>query len=147
MVREFVVAEVVDRPLPKVFAFVADHRNVRPLLAGVRRWDPVTPGAAHAGARYEVEIEVMGLRWVDLLRITVWRPGQAIEFVNERAPIRVEGRWRFRATAEGTRVELRIRYEPPGRALGALLALPIERAAQMQLQAAMRDLKEVLEEG
>jgi len=146
MVREFVVAVTVDRPLSEVFAFVADHRNVQPLLAGVRRWEPLGRGPAREGARYDVEIEVIGLRWADVLRITTWRPGHAIEFVNEKAPIRVEGRWRFREALDGTRVELRIRYEPPGRALGALLAAPIERAAQSQLQAAMRELKSTLEE-
>src|SRR3982074_3789964 len=44
----------------RAFDYYADHRHVAAVLEGVPKWDPIGTKTRGIGARYDVEMEVLG---------------------------------------------------------------------------------------
>jgi uncharacterized membrane protein len=89
--------------------------------------------------------------FVDLLtRITEDRPGEAIAWKSEpESQIDTEGRVEFidAPPGRGTLVRLKLRYEPPGGALGRTIAKILQREPNVQARRDLRRFKQLIESG
>jgi hypothetical protein len=139
-------ASVVMRISPeRAFDYFADHRHVAEVLQGVTRWDPVGSRTTGVGARYEVELVALGFPLRSVLRLDRWRRPQEMGWVSESGVIKQEGGFMFTKTRDGVRVELRIAYEPPAAAIGALIARQVDRVVRGRLQRALERIRDTLE--
>jgi uncharacterized membrane protein len=59
--------------------------------------------------------------------------------------IKQEGGFTFTRAPEGVQVDLRIAYEPPAAAIGALIARQVDRVVRGRLQRAMERIRDTLE--
>jgi hypothetical protein len=139
-------ASVVMRISPeRAFDYFADHHHVADVLQGVTRWEPIGSRMTGVGARYDVELVAMGLPLRSVLRIDRWRRPHEIGWVSESGLIKQEGGFTFTKTPEGVGVDLRIAYEPPAAAIGALIARQVDRVVRGRLQKAMERIRDTLE--
>jgi len=139
-------ASVVMRISPeRAFDYFADHRHVAEVLQGVTRWEPIGSRTTGVGARYEVELVAMGFPLRSVLRLDRWRRPHEMAWVSESGLINQEGGFTFTKTAEGVLVELRIAYEPPAAAIGALIARQVDRVVRGRLQRALERIRDTLE--
>jgi uncharacterized membrane protein len=143
-VAEFIARTVVAQPKEVVFDFVSDHRNVRPILEGVTRWE-LLDEAPGAGARYRVEMSLVGLSLGDVLVVTEWNPPKSITFENESPVAPVRGRWTFIDDPRGCLVQLRITYRLPGGWFGAVVSRRLEEILRTRIDAAMVALRTAIE--
>ena len=107
---------VVPAPLPDVFAFFADARNLQSITPPFLRFRVMTPDVRMAvGARIDYRLRLRGLplRWQS--EITAWEPNERFRDEQRRGPYRY---WRhvhlFREVADGTLVEDGVEYDVPG---------------------------------
>lgn len=128
-----------------VFDFMADYRNVRRALDGVTRWQP-RGRATGLGARFDVEMTVVGLPLSGVLVLDRWDRPREIGWKSESGMVRQRGGWRFTPGAGGTEVQLLISYEPPGGALGNLAAGPLGGIVRRRLERALERTAELLEQ-
>src|SRR5438309_874959 len=84
----------------------------------------------------------IGPRVTELSR---WRRPVEIGWVSESGPVRQEGGFRFTQVAGGTRIELRIAYEPPGFVVGTAIARRLDPLIRGRLQKALERIREQLE--
>ncbi|TMC98657.1 MAG: hypothetical protein E6J05_07995 [Chloroflexi bacterium] len=139
-------ASVVMRISPeRAFDYFADHRHVADVLQGVTRWEPIGARATGVGARYEVELVAMGFPLRSVLRLDRWRRPHEIGWVSETGLIKQEGGFTFTKAPDGVEVELRIAYQPPAAAIGALIARHVDRVVRGRLQKAMERIRDTLE--
>jgi len=139
-------ASVVMRISPeRAFDYFADHRHVADVLQGVTRWEPIGSRTTGVGARYDVELIAMGFPLRSELRIDRWRRPHEIGWVSESGPIKQEGGFTFTTAPDGVKVDLRIAYEPPAAAIGALIARQMDRVVRGRLQGAMERIRDTLE--
>ena len=129
----------------RAFDYFADHRHVAEVLQGVTRWEPIGSRTTGVGARYEVELVAMGFPLRSVLRLDRWRRPHEMGWVSESGLIKQEGGFTFTKTAEGVLVELRIAYEPPAAAIGALIARQVDRVVRGRLQRALERIRDTLE--
>jgi ribosome-associated toxin RatA of RatAB toxin-antitoxin module len=139
-------ASVLMRISPeRAFDYFADHRHVADALQGVTRWEPIGSHTTGIGARYDVELVAMGFPLKSVLRIDRWRRPLEIGWVSESGLIKQEGGFKFTKAPEGVQVDLRIAYEPPAAAIGALIARQMDRVVRERLQHAMERIRDTLE--
>jgi hypothetical protein len=139
-------ASVVMRISPeRAFDYFADHRHVAEVLQGVTRWDPIGSRTTGVGARYEVELVALGFPLRSVLRLDRWHRPEEMGWVSESGLIKQEGGFTFTKTRDGVRVELRIAYEPPAAAIGALIARQVDRVVRGRLQRALERIRDTLE--
>ena len=143
--RHFSTAQLIRRAPEEVFTYVADYRHVPEVMEGISRWEPIGGRATGVGARYRVELRVLGLALRGILRLNEWTEPQAIGWEAVDAPVVLRGRWTLIPHRDGVRVTLRITYDPPAAALGALVAAPLERLVQSRLRAALERMRQALE--
>jgi ligand-binding SRPBCC domain-containing protein len=110
---------VVPAPLPDVFAFFADARNLQSITPPFLRFRVMTPDVRMGvGARIDYRLRLRGLplRWQS--EITAWEPNERFRDEQRRGPYRY---WRhvhlFREVADGTLVEDGVEYDVPGGSL------------------------------
>lgn len=144
--RRLAARTEIARPPAEVFAWVADHRNVTGVLDGVERWEPIGPLPYGVGARFTVRVTAAGLRLDTLLVLDRWDEPRAIGWHSLSGPVRQTGGWRFTARRAGTQVDLDIAYEPPGGALGGLVAGRVEGVVRQRLQEALERMRYALED-
>jgi ligand-binding SRPBCC domain-containing protein len=117
----------VRRPLPDVFAFFADCRNLEVLTPPELQFRILTPGAheVRRGLRIDYRLRIWGIpfQWQSL--ISVWEPGRRFVDEQTRGPYR---RWRhehrFQAVDDGTIVTDRVDYSVPGGAIAHRIVRP-----------------------
>jgi uncharacterized membrane protein len=143
--RRFNARTVIARPPADVFAWVADHRNVPSVLEGVDRWEPLGDRTGGVGARFDVSMRALGLSLDIVLVLDRWDEPRAIGWRSESGLIAQSGGWRFEACPEGTAVTLTIGYEPPGGALGGLVAGRMDRLVRDRLAEALERMRAALE--
>lgn len=139
--RRFIARTVIARPPAEVFAWVADHRNARRVLEGVERWEPMGTQTEGVGARFDVALSVPGLPLENVLVLDRWDEPRAIGWRSESGLVVQTGSWRFEPHGEGTEVTLTISYEPPGGALGGLVAAGADRLVQRRLDQALERMR------
>ena len=142
---EFSAAVTAKTTPEKAFDFFADYRHVAQVLEGVNRWDPIGAKIKGAGARYAVEMAVLGLPVRNVLRIDRWRRPQEIGWMSESGLVKQEGGFRFKQTPEGVRIELHIAYEPPASVIGAAVARRLDGMVRQRLERALARIRETLE--
>ncbi len=142
---EFAADVVVKAPPERIFEYFADYRHVAQVLEGVSKWEPVGGRSRGVGARYKVEMVALGVPLKSVLRLNQWRRPEEIGWISESGLIKQEGGFTFTETPMGTRVELRIAYEPPGFVVGAAIAQRLDWMVRRRLENALRQIKDVLE--
>jgi len=142
---EFSAAVTAKTTPEKAFDYFADYRHVAQVLEGVNRWDPIGAKIKGAGARYAVEMAVLGLPVRNVLRIDRWRRPQEIGWMSESGLVKQEGGFRFKQTPEGVRIELHIAYEPPASVIGAAVARRLDGMVRQRLERALARIRETLE--
>ena len=145
--RRFSASVRIDRDPEDVFAWVADHRNVPAVLDGVDRWEPLDARTRGRGARFDVSMRALGLPLENVLVLDRWDEPAAIGWRSESGLVPQVGGWRFERRPGGTDVTLTIGYEPPGGAIGGLLAGRVDGLVRDRLQHALERMKARLEVG
>ena len=143
--RRFSARTVIARDPADVFAWVADHRNVPTVLEGVDRWEPLGEAVTGVGARFDVSMRALGVPLDNVLVLDRWDEPRAIGWRSESGLIPQSGGWRFEPRPGGTEVTLTIGYEPPGGALGGLLAGRVEGMVRGRLAQALERMRTILE--
>ena len=129
----------------KAFDYFADHRHVAQVLEGVSRWEPIGSQTRGVGARYAVEIQALGVPLRSVLRLNRWSRPTEIGWVSESGVIEQTGAFTFAPVKGGTRIELRITYEPPASIVGAAVAKRFDGFVRRRLAAAMERIRDRLE--
>jgi uncharacterized membrane protein len=143
---EFGAAVTVNTTPERAFDYFADYHHVAEVLEGVSRWEPVGARSRGVGARYRVEMQVLGFPLRSVLRLDRWRRPDEIGWVSESGLIKQEGRFRFRKVeGDGVAIELRIAYEPPASVLGTAIARRLDPMVRGRLQQALERIRDVLE--
>lgn len=142
---EFGAAVEVKTTPERAFDYFADYRHVAQVLEGVRRWEPAGSRTRGVGARYHVEMQVLGFPLRSVLRLDRWRRPHEIGWVSESGLIKQEGRFTFRPLDNGVKIELRIAYEPPAAVIGTTIARRLDPMVRGRLQAALERIRGVLE--
>lgn len=140
-------AAVTARTTPEhAFEYFADYHHVAQVLEGVTRWEPVGGRTRGVGARYRVEMQVLGFPLRNVLRLDRWRPPEEIGWISESGLIKQDGRFRFTRVAAGeVKIELRIAYEPPASVIGTAIARRLDPMVRARLQHALERIRDVLE--
>jgi uncharacterized membrane protein len=136
---------VVECPPERAFDYFADHRHVAAVLDGVKRWEPIGTKTRGIGARYNVEMVVLGLPLESVLRLDRWRRPREIGWISESGLIKQEGRFSFTEVPSGVHIVLTIFYTPPASILGAAVAGRLDRVVRRQLQSALERIRDTLE--
>ena len=142
---EFRAAVTIRCPAERVFDWFADHRHVAQVLEGVSRWEPIGARTRGVGARYSVEMNALGFPLKSVLRLNRWRRPEEIGWVSESGLIKQEGGFTFNEVENGTRVELRIAYDPPGAMVGGAIARRMDWTVRRRLEKALAKIRDRLE--
>jgi ligand-binding SRPBCC domain-containing protein len=114
--------QTIGAPLPEVFAFFSDPRNLARITPPWLRFHAVEAAPLDRGARFEYRIRwsLLRLRWVT--RITRWDPPREFQDVQEAGPYRS---WihTHRFTEDDGRVTMHdhVAYELPFGPIGRLV--------------------------
>ena len=144
--REFKSSRGIACTPAQAFTYIADYRNVHSVLEGVTRWLPLGRKTTGVGARFEVEMRTLGIPLGNVLVLDAWKPNRLISWQSESGLLSQRGSWTFEPSPDGVRVTLRIAYEPPGAAIGNLLASRVDSVVRARLAAALAEMAGVLEE-
>jgi len=142
---EFGAGVTVKTTPERAFDYFADYKHVAEVLEGVSRWEPIGDKSRGAGARYAVEMAVLGLPLRNVLRLNRWRRPEEIGWISESGLIKQEGGFRFKPIADGVRIDLHIAYEPPASVIGAAVARRLDGMVRQRLQRALDRIRETLE--
>jgi uncharacterized membrane protein len=142
---EFSAAVTIKCSPEKAFDYFADHRHVAAVLEGISKWEPIGNKAQGVGARYDVEMVVLGLPLKSVLRLNRWRRPDEIGWVSESGIIEQEGGFEFTEVKSGVHIVLRIAYTPPAAMLGAAIAGRMDGLIRNRLQTALERIRAVLE--
>jgi uncharacterized membrane protein len=142
---EFSAAVKVKTPPERAFDYFADYHNVAAVLEGVSKWEPIGSKSKGVGARYNVEMVVMGLPLRNVLRLNRWSRPHEIGWESESGLIKQDGGFTFAPAPEGVRIELRIAYEPPAGTLGLAAAKRLDGMVRRRLEQALERIRETLE--
>jgi uncharacterized membrane protein len=138
-------AVTIGRPREEVFTFFRDFTNLARFMENIERVDVVDAQHSHwvvkAPAGHHVE-------WDSILteeepgRLLAWETGPGAEVKNH-------GRVEFRDAPgdRGTELHATIVYEPPGGALGKVIATLFQKEPGQQAKRDLRRLKMLLETG
>lgn len=137
-------AVTINRPRGELYAYWRDFSKLGSFMDNVERVDMIDPKRSHwvvkAPAGKTVEWDA---------RITEEREGELIAWTSEDgADIANSGRVEFRdAGARGTVVTATIAYDPPGGAIGKLVAKLFQREPAIQARRDLRRFKQLMETG
>jgi len=144
-VRRFSARILIARRPADVFAWVAEPRHVALVLEGVDRWEPLDDRATGVGARFDVSMRALGFPLENVLVLDRWDEPRAIGWRSESGLLAQSGGWRFEPLGDGTEVTLTIGYEPPGGALGGLVAARVDGMVRDRLRRALERMRDRLE--
>jgi uncharacterized membrane protein len=135
----------IGKPRTEVFAFFRDFKNLARFMENIERVDVVDATRSHwvvkAPAGHVVEWDSV-LTAEEPDRLLAWETGPDAEVKNH-------GRVEFRDAPgdRGTELHATIVYEPPGGALGKLIATLFQKEPGIQAKRDLRRLKMLLETG
>ncbi len=107
----------LPRPVPEVFDFFADARNLQQITPRWLDFEIVTPGRVdmRAGALIDYRLRVHGMPFKWQTEITAWEPPRRFVDEQRRGPYKL---WIHEHTFEsqdgGTQARDRVRYAVPG---------------------------------
>jgi uncharacterized membrane protein len=138
-------AVTIKRPVEEVYAFWRDFTNLPSFMYHLESVEPSGDGRSHwtakaaAGATVDWDAE-----------ITEDRPNVRIAWASlEGSKVENSGSVAFTAApgGDGTEVRVELSYDPPGGALGKIVAKLFGEEPQQQISDDLRRLKQVLETG
>jgi uncharacterized membrane protein len=138
-------AVTIGKPREEVFAFFRDFQNLARFMENIERIDVLDDKRSHwvvkAPAGHEVEWDST-LTEEEPGRLLAWTTGPDAEVKNH-------GRVEFRDApgGRGTEIHATIVYEPPGGALGKLVATLFQKEPGQQAKRDLRRLKMLMETG
>jgi uncharacterized membrane protein len=144
--REFTAEVTVKVPPERAFDYFADYRHVAAVLEGVSRWEPVGTKTTGLGARFNVEMQALGMPLRSVLRLNRWRRPHEIGWVSESGVIKQEGGFTFNKVNNGVLIELRIAYEPPASFIGGAIAGRLDWVIRGRLQKALERIRDLLQD-
>lgn len=138
-------AVTIGKTREEIYAFWRDVKNLSRVMENLKQIDDLGSGRSHwvvkAPAGHTVEWDA---------RITEDEPGRRIAWTSEEgAQVKNHGVVEFRDAPgdRGCEVHARIVYEPPGGALGKLIASLFQTEPGLQAKRDLRRLKMLLETG
>lgn len=134
----------INRPADEVYAFFRDFSNLPRFMENVERIDVLDERRSH----WVVKAPMSGTVEWDAL-VTEEQPGRLIAWQSaEGAEVPNGGRVEFQdAGKRGTVVTATIVYDPPGGAIGKLIAKMFQREPGIQARRDLARLKQFLETG
>jgi uncharacterized membrane protein len=133
---------IIQKPLPEVFAFIADFRHMPLWNYYIVETQQVSEGAPTVGTRYHQRRKTD----VQQFQIITYQPDQVVAIQLERPTLPVRIEFTFAATAAGTKL-----YEVwelwPRLAALAFLIRPFTAPVQRAVAANLSKLKILLESG
>ena len=103
---------LIARPLPEVWDFVADIRNMDTWVNGIRDPRPVSDGKWGVGSAFESEYTYSGKTYTIAYEITGFDPPKRIAMRSTSGPFPFEGCVELREDGYGTRVTNTLDAEP-----------------------------------
>lgn len=137
-------AVTINRPCPELYAYFRDFDNLATFMENIERVDVVDDTRSHwvvkAPAGRTVEWDAI---------VTDEVPGEYFAWASEPgADIANSGRVEFRdAGARGTVVTATLLYDPPGGAIGRVIAKLFQREPAIQARRDLRRFKQLMETG
>ena len=105
---------VIARPVPEVFAFVADHENLPAWTVGVKESQRLTAGPPANGATYRVVGKLLGRSVESSYQITAFDRDRGFEGTMTSPMFGFCERYRFESDQDATRVSMSAAVEPRG---------------------------------
>ncbi|RZF64950.1 SRPBCC family protein [Sphingomonas populi] len=137
-------AVTINRPVAELYAYWRDFRNLATFMDNVVEVSPIDDRRSHW------IVKAPGGRTVEWTAvITEERENQLIAWASEDgADVPNSGRIDFRdAGARGTIVTATVLYDPPGGAIGKLIAKMFQREPAIQARRDLRRFKQLMETG
>ena len=137
-------AVTINKPATELYAYFRDFAKLASFMENVERVDILDDKRSHW------VVKAPGGRTVEWdARITEEREGELIAWTSEEgADVANSGRVEFRdAGARGTVVIATIAYDPPGGAIGKLVAKLFQREPAIQARRDLRRFKQLMETG
>lgn len=134
----------INRPVGEVFATFRDFANLPAFMENVERIEHLDAKRSHW------VVKAPGGRTVEWnARVTDERPDELIEWTSEEgADVPNSGRVTFQGVeGRGTVVTATILYDPPGGAIGKLIAKMFQREPAIQARRDLRRFKQFMETG
>jgi uncharacterized membrane protein len=130
------VAERIDvaAPAELVWAQVAEPAHYLHFFSGVTRWEVAAEARTGLGARYRMLMRVGSAEVGGLIEVVEFSPPRELAWTSVTG-VDQRGRWRLRAAAGRTQVELRLQYGVAGSGLSGWLA---ERLAAPMVRGHLR---------
>jgi uncharacterized membrane protein len=137
-------AVTINRPAAELFSYFRDFANLPHFMENVVRIDVLDATRSHWVVKAPADRTVA---WD--ARVTAEEEGRFIEWTSEPgADVANSGRIEFRdAGARGTVVTVTIAYDPPGGAIGKLIAKMFQREPAIQARRDLRRFKQLMETG
>jgi Polyketide cyclase / dehydrase and lipid transport len=134
---------VIARPVPEVFAYVADHENLPAWTVGVKESKRLTAGPPANGARYRVVGKLLGRSVESSYQITAFDRDRGFEGTMTSPMFGFCERYRFESDQDATRLSMNAAVEPRG--VFRLLTPIMTAGVRRQVKADHRRLKTLLE--
>ena len=134
---------VIARPVPEVFAYVADHENLPAWTVGVKESQRLTAGPPANGATYRVVGKLLGRSVESSYQITAFDRDRGFEGTMTSPMFGFSERYRFESDQDATRVSMSAAVEPRG--VFRLLTPIMTAGVRRQVKADHRRLKTLLE--
>ena len=133
----------INRPRDELYAYWRDFANLATFMDNVERIDVLSPTRSH----WVVKSPTGTVEWD--ARITEEREGELIAWTSEEgADVTNSGTIEFRDGGKhGTIVAATIAYDPPGGALGKIVAKIFQREPAIQARRDLRRFKQLMETG
>ncbi len=134
----------INKPVEKVFAFIADGMNNRKWRPGVLNIKLAEGKPGETGAIYHQELRGPGGRRIKGdYKLTEVKPNERLSFAVVAGPARPEGHYILVPSSKGTQVTFRLHNEPKG-FLAKLMDGMVAKTMQSEVLH-LAKLKEVLE--
>lgn len=136
----------VSAPPDQVWEIVSDPERVLSFMAGITRWEVVSPNPTGLGARYRMLFRIGSAEVGGLIEVVEWTAARELAWTSVTG-LDQRGRWRLRDHgAHGTRVEFRLAYGVAGSGLTGWIAERIAAPAVSSLiRRSLRQLKRLVE--
>lgn len=138
------VTETIRAPVGTVFAFVDDYRNTTRYMRDLVKWEPAGSRTHGKGSRFALAMKAGPLSIEGEVEITTWTDGKAIGWTTRRG-FRQDGAWTFRQRGDDTEATFEVEYDFPGGIAGKVMARAAEPILKGNLEASVRQLKQLTE--
>jgi uncharacterized protein YndB with AHSA1/START domain len=130
MAERFGASVAIDRPIDKVFAFLADGENDKKFSARVVEISKTTDGPSGKGTVYKSTVKDAGFKTKREFELTEFEPPTRIRWTERSKNLVTAPLGGYDLVADGERTQLTFFNELEGHGLGKLLAGPALNSAR-----------------